>query len=216
MEKKALAKPTLRACGVKRSADPKSLNAREVASLLRKYAQRSALRSGNPYRAKAYARAADSLAALAIPLHILVEEGRLTEIPGVGDAIADIITTHRTGSHPSLEKLRKEVPAGVLELLTVPACAPTRKRRSGNGFLISLVAELNHGIDGIAVGIRFTISGLGAARCPSLVGKRDTVLGVSRSTTGLTVLFDGDRRPTCLHSDSISPAQYSRVPRLGG
>src|SRR4051794_3970353 len=32
-----------------------------VAGLLREYAQRTALRGGNPYRAKAYARAADSL-----------------------------------------------------------------------------------------------------------------------------------------------------------
>ncbi|MET4631509.1 hypothetical protein ABIB83_008573 [Bradyrhizobium sp. I1.8.5] len=32
--------------------------------------------------------------------------------PGVGEAIADIITKlHRTGIHPSLEKLRKEIPA---------------------------------------------------------------------------------------------------------
>lgn len=70
--------------------------------------------------------------------------------------------------------------------------------------------------DGIAVGTRFTINGLGAARCPSLAGKKGTVLGVSRSTTGLTVLFDGDRRPTCLHRDYISPAQYYRASRLGG
>jgi DNA polymerase (family 10) len=46
-----------------------------VAKLLREYAQRTALRGGNPYRAKAYSRAADSLAALAIPLHVLIEEG---------------------------------------------------------------------------------------------------------------------------------------------
>lgn len=70
--------------------------------------------------------------------------------------------------------------------------------------------------DGIAVGTRFTISGLGAARCPSLAGKKGTVLGVSRSTTGLTVLFEGDRRPTCLHRDYISPAQHYRASRLGG
>jgi DNA polymerase (family 10) len=39
----------------------------------------------------------------------------LTEIRGIGGAIADIVTKlHQTGSHPSLDKLRKEVPAGVL------------------------------------------------------------------------------------------------------
>ncbi|WFU75466.1 DNA polymerase/3'-5' exonuclease PolX [Bradyrhizobium sp. CB2312] len=114
-----------------------------VAKLLREYAQRTALRGGNPYRAKAYSRAADSLAALAIPLHVLIEEGRLTEIAGVGDAIADIITKlHRTGSHPSLEKLRKEVPAGVLEMLTVPGLRPDKVLRLYNDLGIASLTEL--------------------------------------------------------------------------
>ena len=72
-----------------------------VAKLLREYAQRTALRGGNPYRAKAYSRAADSLAALAVPLDVLIEEGRLTEIPGVGEAIADIITKLAPDWHAS-------------------------------------------------------------------------------------------------------------------
>lgn len=90
-----------------------SLDTRRVASLLREYAQRTALRGGNPYRAKAYSRAADSLATLVVPLDVLVAEDRRTEVPGVGDAIADIVTKlHQTGTHPSLEKLRKEIPEG--------------------------------------------------------------------------------------------------------
>jgi DNA polymerase (family 10) len=114
-----------------------------VARLLREYAQRTALRGGNPYRAKAYSRAADSLAALAVPLHVLIEEDRLTEIPGVGEAIADIITKlHRTGTHPSLEKLRKEIPAGVLEMLTVPGLRPEKVLRLHKDLGISSLAEL--------------------------------------------------------------------------
>ena len=82
-----------------------------VANLLREYAQRTALRGGNAYRAKAYSRAADSLAALVEPLDKLIVEQRLTEIPGIGEAIADIVTKlYQTGTHPSLEKLRKEFP----------------------------------------------------------------------------------------------------------
>src|SRR5215207_1768422 len=71
-------------------------------TLLLRYSRRSALRGENPYRARAYARAADSLAALAEPLEDLIAGGRLQEIPGIGDAIAAIITEmHRTGSHPN-------------------------------------------------------------------------------------------------------------------
>jgi DNA polymerase (family X) len=114
-----------------------------VARLLREYAQRTALRGGNPYRAKAYSRAADSLSALAVPLHVLIEEDRLTEIPGVGDAIADFIKKlHWTGAHPSLEKLRKEIPAGVLEMLTVPGLRPEKVLRLYKDVGITSLAEL--------------------------------------------------------------------------
>lgn len=114
-----------------------------VARLLREYAQRTALRGGNPYRSKAYSRAADSLMALAVPLDRLIAEGRLTEIPGVGDAIADIIVKlQRTGTHPSLEKLRKEIPVGVLELLTVPGLRPDKVLRLYKDLGVSSLAEL--------------------------------------------------------------------------
>jgi DNA polymerase (family X) len=96
-------------------------DASAVATLLREFGQRSALRGGNPFRAKAYARAADNLLALSLPLDQIIAQGRLREIPGIGDAIADIVKKlHATGRHPALEEMRKEIPAGVLEMLTIP------------------------------------------------------------------------------------------------
>jgi DNA polymerase (family 10) len=118
-------------------------DAKQVSRLLREYAQRTALRGGNPYRSKAYSRAADTLSALAVPLERLVEENRLTELPGVGDAIADIITKlHREGTHPSLEKLRKDIPAGVLELLRIPGLRAEKVLRLYKDLGISSLAEL--------------------------------------------------------------------------
>ena len=114
-----------------------------VARLLREYAQRTSLRGSNPYRAKAYATAADNLAALSQPLERLIAAGTLTEIPGIGDAIADIITKiYETGSHPSLDKLRKEVPEGVLELFAVPGLRPDKILKLHQELGISSLAEL--------------------------------------------------------------------------
>jgi DNA polymerase (family X) len=107
-----------------------SLDAPAVARLLQELAQRSVLRGGNPYRARAYARAAESLATLTVPLDQVVRDDRLREIPGVGEAIADIITelhkTGKTGTHPSLQAMRKEIPAAVLEMLSVPGLRPEK------------------------------------------------------------------------------------------
>jgi DNA polymerase (family 10) len=119
------------------------LDASGVAVLLAEYGRRSALRGGNPYRSKAYMRAAENLTALAEPLERIVDEGRLREIPGVGDAIADIITKlHGTGTHPSLEKLREEVPEGVLEMLSIPGLRPDKVLKLHKELGIGSIEEL--------------------------------------------------------------------------
>ena len=66
-------------------------------------------------------------------------------------------------------------------------------------------------VDRIAVGMRFRMSELGAARCPEIADRSGIVIDVSRRTTGITVLFDGARRPTCLHRDFISPISDGEV-----
>jgi DNA polymerase (family 10) len=109
------------------SSKMRRLPAPEVALLLREFGQRAALRGGNPYRAKAYTRAAENLLALTEPLETLVAEDRLTEIPGVGNAIADIIRKlHEAGEHPSLQAMRKDIPTSALEMLGVPGLRPDK------------------------------------------------------------------------------------------
>src|SRR6195952_1296124 len=119
------------------------LDASQVAAMLAEYGRRSALRGGNPYRSKAYIRAAENLSALAEPLERIVEEGRLLEIPGVGDAIADIITKlHRTGTHPSLEKFREEVPQRLLEMLSIPGLRAEKVLKLHKELGISSIEQL--------------------------------------------------------------------------
>src|SRR5262249_62008697 len=72
----------------KRCPEMKQLDASTVARLLVEYGQRLALRGGNPYRARAYATAADNLMALTVPLAVVVSQNRLPEIPGGGPAVA--------------------------------------------------------------------------------------------------------------------------------
>jgi DNA polymerase (family 10) len=78
-----------------------------------------------------------------VPLTEIIREGRLRQIPGVGQAIADIVTRlHQTGTHPALEAMRKEIPTGAWEMLSIPGLRPEkvmklldrrrRTRRLGN------------------------------------------------------------------------------------
>jgi DNA polymerase (family X) len=103
------------------------LDALNVAKLLAEYGRRTALAGGNPYRSKAR----------------IVNEDRLQQIPGVGDAIADIVMKlHRAGTHPSLERMRQEIPNGVLEMLTIPGLRPNKVLKLYRDFGIASLPEL--------------------------------------------------------------------------
>jgi DNA polymerase (family 10) len=120
-----------------------ALAAPEVAKLLHEFGQRMALRGGNPYRAKAYTRAAENLLALIEPLEDLVAQERLKEIPGVGDAIAGIVAKlHLTGDHPSLQSMRKEMPSGALEMLSIPGLRPDKVLKIYKELGVSSLNEL--------------------------------------------------------------------------
>lgn len=102
-------------------------DAAAVADLLHEMGQRIALAGGNPYRARAYAGAAQTLRTLTEPLGEIIAAGRLRELPGIGEAIAAMIPTlHETGTHPSLESLRSDISSGVLEMLAVPGLKPEK------------------------------------------------------------------------------------------
>ncbi len=75
---------------------------------------------GEPFKARAYHKAAQSLRGIAEPLETVLKEGRLRELPGVGEALEEKIKTlAETGTHPLLERLREAIPPAALELLDV-------------------------------------------------------------------------------------------------
>jgi DNA polymerase (family 10) len=120
-----------------------TLDTFEVARLLHEFGQRTALRGENPYRARAYTRAAENLLAVPEPLETLIAQNRLREIPGVGAAIADIVTKiHKTGGHPALDAMREEIPSGALDLLTVPGLRPEKALLLHRELGIASLAEL--------------------------------------------------------------------------
>jgi DNA polymerase (family 10) len=93
----------------------------EIAERLRELAAYLRLSGQSPWKAKAYDNAAGAVEALGGSLGQLVETGRLTETPGIGDSLAAVITElHRTGSSQRLEELRAGFPPGLLELTNLP------------------------------------------------------------------------------------------------
>jgi DNA polymerase (family X) len=84
---------------------------------------------GDRNRAFAYERAAGSIGA-ANGLHRLIDEGRLEELPGVGQSIARVVgELARRGSVDVLERLRAKWPPVVVELAQLPRVGVAKARK---------------------------------------------------------------------------------------
>ncbi len=100
-----------------------------VADALDEIALLLELRGENPFKTRAYGNAARILRALDDDLDSLVRTRGLRGIKGIGDAIAEKVTTLvETGRLPFLDKLREETPAGLLEWIRIPGLGSKKAR----------------------------------------------------------------------------------------
>ena len=80
---------------------------------------------GVEFKPRAYRRAARTIESLAEPIEQIYAEGKLTDLPGVGDAIAkkvgEIVETGTLGYY---EELKKKTPVDLESLLTVEGIGP--------------------------------------------------------------------------------------------
>src|SRR6516162_55379 len=106
------------------------LEALQVSALLLEIGRRTSLEGGNPYKARAYIRAAESLRALVVPLDEVIRRSQLRALPGIGDAIARrVVELKEKGTDEGLERLRAKYPASLLELMNIPRLKPSAVTR---------------------------------------------------------------------------------------
>jgi DNA polymerase (family 10) len=116
----------------------------EIADRLASLAQLLSAQKENPYKVKAYQRAAAKLRNMSESLQELVQDDAdLTQYAGIGDAIASaILEIVQTGSLRKLETLRSEASPEVASINDYPRLDPKRVKRIYKKFGISLVGEL--------------------------------------------------------------------------
>jgi len=86
------------------------MNNREIARVFMDIADLLERKKDNWFKIRAYRRAAGSIEELPVAVEQLVAEGRLKEVPGVGEAINKKITEMvTTGRLEFLERLKAEV-----------------------------------------------------------------------------------------------------------
>ncbi len=103
------------------------MNNQQLAKIFERIADLLEINGEVVYKTLAYRRAAESLRSYPREALELYREGILTEIPGVGKAIAEKIEELlATGKLGFLERLEQEVPPTLLELLEIPDVGPKK------------------------------------------------------------------------------------------
>jgi DNA polymerase (family 10) len=99
----------------------------QIANVFQTIADLLEIKGENIYKILAYRKAADSLNNQSQDVNELWKDGKLTEVDGVGKAIAEKIDELlSTGHLEFLEKLEGEVPPSLAELLQVPDLGPKK------------------------------------------------------------------------------------------
>ena len=97
-----------------------------VEAMLLEFADLLSIVAGDPYKPRAYEKAARSVGGYHADLATLDEKAILA-IPNVGRSIADkIVEFLRSGTFPELEELRGRIPPGVREMTAIPGFGPKK------------------------------------------------------------------------------------------
>lgn len=114
-----------------------------VADIFRAIAEFLEIKGDNPFRIRAYARAADNIEGLKEDIAEYVRQERLTQIPGIGeDLAAKIKEIIETGKCKHYEELKKIIPEGVIKLLEIPSVGPKTAKLFYDRLKVGSVEEL--------------------------------------------------------------------------
>jgi DNA polymerase (family 10) len=98
---------------------------REIATVFNNIADILEIRGENPFRIRAYRKAAQNVENLAEDIAVLAEKGELSKLPGIGKDLAlKVREILDTGTLKFYEDLKQETPPELVTLLTIPGVGP--------------------------------------------------------------------------------------------
>ena len=159
----------------------------EVADLLE-------IQDANPFRVRAYRNAARTIRDYPEPIAELVHSGGkdLTEIPGIGEDLAEKITDIvKTGELPLRKQLAAKLPAGLLDLLRIPGLGPKRVKLLHKKLKVKSAADLAAALD---KGRVQKLKGFG----PKMEEKMRAGLGAARASERRLLLHEAEAQANAI------------------
>jgi DNA polymerase (family X) len=122
------------------------MDKQEIVHILEEIGTLLELQSESPFKSRAYTTGARVIAGLGTEqLQELVRSGKLRSLKGIGAALAEKISELvTTGRLTYYETLKQQVPAGLLEMLTIPGMGPKKVKAIYDQLSIATVGELEY------------------------------------------------------------------------
>ncbi len=117
----------------------------EIVTILQEFGVLLELKGANPFKIRAFYNASRSVDATSENLEELSKQNKLTDIPGVGKGISQVIKELlETGRSKEYEELKQSFPKGFLEILRIPGVGPKRAKVLYEKLGVKSVAELQY------------------------------------------------------------------------
>jgi DNA polymerase (family 10) len=118
-----------------------------VAEIFRNIAKILEIKGDNPFRIRAYEKAAQNIESITEDIEELIKKDKLLEIPGIGKDLAEKIKEIvSTGTLKSYLELKKTIPEGLLDLLNIPSVGPKTAKLLYEKLNIKSIQDLEEAI----------------------------------------------------------------------
>ncbi|MBC7387013.1 MAG: PHP domain-containing protein [Cryobacterium sp.] len=173
--------------------------AESLVSLLSEMKTLLELNGENPFKIRAFAKAADAIVAAgdAEDWQLRAEEGRLTEIPGIGKGISQVLVDFMIGKQTDArDELERSLPLGLTELVKVPGLGSKKAIQVIEELDIHSLAELEYACienrllklkgfgvkaqDRILEGVRFLLQTSGHLKLSDALSLSESLIAVLR------------------------------------
>lgn len=115
----------------------------EIVKIFNEIADLLEIKDENPFKIRAYRKAAMNIESLTEDIEELIKKGTVTEVPGIGKDLAQKIKEYlETGYMKDYERLKTEVPRGLVTLLKVPGIGPKTAKQLYEGLKIDSIEKL--------------------------------------------------------------------------
>jgi DNA polymerase (family 10) len=187
----------------------------DIAGVLENFGRLLELKGENPFKTRAYGIAIRALETLPEPLETLVAEKRLTEVEGIGEAIAEkIATLFETGRLPQYDELRESFPADILTLFELQGLGAKKIKALHDALGVSSISGLKRACkDGRVAGL----PGFGAKSAENILAaiehrKRNAGVFLLSDVAPIAERLLGDLRmhPEVLHAEAAGSYRRSK------